>query len=868
VSCYTDSCFIHCMIKSYLFNDSEINSVKAMVTSDMVPLAKIKIICEKFDFMVQIRKKSTRKDRNVDLQYINKQTKSGRILKICLLNEHYFIDEKINISSYSIKNYHDVKHLDEWNWVINDKHKIDRRKSIGSFEVVRLLLENEDKLLRPLLSSVAILESNRFKEFKHDFNDLSFDKLLCCKKKMYIEPEKINLKWSPENTMVTSIYFADFETTTDGDKHVPYWLCCSNILDPDDQVKSYKGDPKYFINKWLDDLEHNSIVYFHNLGYDFRFFISYLTCVTKIIEKSSTKCILLSGIYKKKKISFKCSYALITMGLAEFGKTFGLNVCKEIMPYSCYTEETVKQRFIPIGKAVSGLHGNQSKIDGFLDNIEKWNLIKPDEKFDHMKYCQIYCEMDVITLKNGFKTFRGWIQDQLNMDVVNYVTLASLSDSYMAKTGCYEHCYQVSSLPRIFMQKCIVGGRTMSCDNEKAVVNDELNDFDAVSLYPSAITRLADDLGGYLKGLPNILLPEQLNMKFLNSIDGYFLKINITKNSINRSFPLLNKHNKEGIRQFTNESIGEYFIDRIALEDLIKFHNIDFEIISGLYFNSGRNPQCGKTMRYLFNKRVELKDQNNPAQMIYKLIMNTAYGKAILKPISEETLVMNVERFDVYLKENYNYITYYAPVPCIGETRLIKVKVTKPIIDHYNYCHIGSEILSMSKRIMNEVMTLAEDESIKLYYQDTDSIHIKDSDVNQLADNYYKKYNKVLIGKNMGQFHCDFSVSDKELDKKKPITSVKCIILGKKAYIDQLKYTTKDNKTKYDYHIRLKGIPNSVINYKVKHEYNDDPMKMFQDLYDKKAINFDMLSGGGCKFEGHKDFSMTNRERFSRVVKF
>jgi hypothetical protein len=38
----------------------------------------------------------------------------------------------------------------------------------------------------------------------------------------------------------------------------------------------------------------------------------------------------------------------------------------------------------------------------------------------------------------------------------------------------------------------------------------------------------------------------------------------------------------------------------------------------------------------------------------------------------------------------------------------------------------------MSKRIMNEVMCLAEQNKLKLYYQDTDSIHIKEEDIEVL----------------------------------------------------------------------------------------------------------------------------------------
>ena len=44
----------------------------------------------------------------------------------------------------------------------------------------------------------------------------------------------------------------------------------------------------------------------------------------------------------------------------------------------------------------------------------------------------------------------------------------------------------------------------------------------------------------------------------------------------------------------------------------------------------------------------------------------------------------------------------------------------------------------MSKRIINEVICTVEDLRIKIYYQDTDSIHIKRDRINEL-DNEYQK---------------------------------------------------------------------------------------------------------------------------------
>ena len=63
----------------------------------------------------------------------------------------------------------------------------------------------------------------------------------------------------------------------------------------------------------------------------------------------------------------------------------------------------------------------------------------------------------------------------------------------------------------------------------------------------------------------------------------------------------------------------------------------------------------------------------------------------------------------------------------------------------------------MSKRIMNEVMCLAEDFKLSIYYQDTDSMHIN-YEVELLALALKSTYNRDLIGKDRPQFHTDFDL--------------------------------------------------------------------------------------------------------------
>lgn len=63
----------------------------------------------------------------------------------------------------------------------------------------------------------------------------------------------------------------------------------------------------------------------------------------------------------------------------------------------------------------------------------------------------------------------------------------------------------------------------MTRNNKKHIVNKIINDFDAVSCYPSSMSRIS----GYIKGKAHIYT--KINKKDLSFSDYYYLKINITK---------------------------------------------------------------------------------------------------------------------------------------------------------------------------------------------------------------------------------------------------------------------------------------------------------------------------------------------------
>ena len=95
--------------------------------------------------------------------------------------------------------------------------------------------------------------------------------------------------------------------------------------------------------------------------------------------------------------------------------------------------------------------------------------------------------------------------------------------------------------------------------------------------------------------------------------------------------------------------------------------------------------------------------------MVIKLLMNSMYGKTIIKPVETDTIVKdNKDDFETCISYNYDYIDSVIEV-----NGKCYIKNVNSILSHFNYVHCGVEILSMSKIIMNKVCSCAYDLNIK-----------------------------------------------------------------------------------------------------------------------------------------------------------
>ena len=873
-SYYTENCFIHAIQNSV--SDKIINDCKLMIRSKETRVKDIKEIAEKHNLYICVRVD--------DSHYRHYNKKGSTKINLGLLDEHYFIIKKIPVNSFALKNYFDICDKEDWNKIFRIRKDGVRREErfIDSYNVVKILLDNKDTHLKKIVKCDELYRTEYFDKIT-DIDSLEYgnnnirENVYTEKESVYVVPYSQKGETKPYN----NIYF-DFETNPHTSPHTPFLVrCCFATNNGSVRHKGFYGkdcglEMLRFLGSYFRQQPLKLIA--HNLGYDINFIAGYVSNL-ELIENGSM-CKGGTGIFyldknRKVPIKFQDSFALIPTKLSKFKDMFGIETEKEFIPYNLLTAKNIENKYISFDKVKEGVIkqtkqnciGNiveEKEIDKnynlMMDNGKKWDCIH-NNKFDIVKYCDKYCYYDCMVLKQGYDKFCEMIKEVCDMNADAYMTVAQLADDYLKKEGCYDGVYMVNGVVREFIQLCMVGGRTMCANNEKQYQSGvKIDDYDACSLYPSAMERL----GGFLLGRPKVL--KQLDYDFLKNQDGYFVEIKIKQIPKHYRFPLISYKNNEGVRVFS-DNVEDYkhnsvYVDKNSLEDLIKFYednnsprDFKFEIIKGYYYDEGRNMKLRPVIQHLYNTRLLMKKQKNPIQNIYKLLMNSSYGKSLLKPIDNEIhYIYSKKKADKFIMNNY---TRHIETDELTFNDMWRVKVSKTIDKHFNNALCGVEVLSMSKRIMNEVMCLSEDIGIDIYYQDTDSIHLKTEDVPKLENKFKEMYNRDLNGKNMGQFHTDF---DSKI-LKGDIYSKCFIALGKKCYLDVL----TDDSGEEDYHIRMKGVSGDSVKYHAK----GDIKNLYDRLYNNEALPFDLCCNNlkAC-FEKNSDFTIKSKDSFWRVICF
>lgn len=825
-----ESCLIEALIQAGV-DKASINGVK-----EAYPFYSIKVR--------DLGDVASKINKNINLRYFENLNQKQKIkvypknkiyeetIEIGIINHHYIFNEKTIYSRYAIRNYETVKDLPNFHDIHkknpNSYLRSDKIAKLTSLELIKLL----DKGGHFVKGDMSMFqESTRIKT-----NDVYLENIER-EQKEYKRPEITEDK--------DNIWFADTEAFTQGyhklamigyvsikdDSETKIISVCEGNMTPQKAVDCFLRD----VSKYGD-----SVVYFHNLKYDYNILRNYLKLKSKCEKDNNLYSF--TAMYYGKNIEFRDSYKIFNQALKKMPYTFNLpeNLKKgEAIAYDYYKPQNYNKT-IHSDKYKEYLSVEDQKI--FDKNV------KPNKKFHPWNYYKDYLRLDCEVLKQGLRSFNDIILKITNneLSIFNRLTISSFSDKFLGLEGVYDNVCENKLNIRKYIQQAIRGGRVNVNPNYvKKIVESKIADYDGVSLYPSAMKRLCDPklgLGGIPTGYAKILEdPTEWNKKCYSIIT-----VNITKINKVQDMPIISYVDDDDILQYTNDVNdlpSTLTIDSITLEDYIEFCNIEYKVLSGIYWDNGVNPKMGEVIDRLFNERLKAKaEKNTSLSEVLKLILNSAYGKTGTKVHNEKQSIRNSKNWilpengtkyvleDVEItkkrNDNYNYNNYNT-IKSIEILNNEQKEYTLYAPDKsYNRNHIACMILSMSKRIMNEVFNVANDLNIPIYYTDTDSIHLPYDSVPLIEEEYRNRYNRELTGKNLGQFHIDFDLKNSVGE----VYSTKFIALGKKSYFDKLEGKDKDGNTITGFHTRMKGISRAGLEHEQKKYPNG-----YEGLYEKLA---------------------------------
>jgi len=387
------NCCLYFALKKLGLSFDKLSTLKILIKNRNVPLSDIEKICEKAQICIKVKKPCN--DRNKTFIY-GKQY--HEVYNVGLIEEHYFQINETNYTKYYIENV--FKLDDDQNNVINNKMERKNDRFIDSYDLISMMVSNKESYLENISFDNCNVASTQFYDkIDETVLSLKYDVATCTKlvmdeeireeekmKKLEEMASKILGKKSKKD--LHNIYF-DFETYKNKQNlHVPYLVCA--YYEKDKKSKYFFGEDCG--KKFLNSIKYDCLLIAHNVSYDYRFIVDYLYEIKEISR--GKKLIGCNAKYNGFKVNIKDSYHLIGQPLRNFKDIFKLDVKKEVMPYSLYSEETINKKWIDLDECLK--HVLQSEKELFINNVKEWDLLvegKVDILNYYLRYCLLDCEV-------------------------------------------------------------------------------------------------------------------------------------------------------------------------------------------------------------------------------------------------------------------------------------------------------------------------------------------------------------------------------------------------------------------------------------------------------------------------------------------
>ena len=531
--------------------------------------------------------------------------------------------------------------------------------------------------------------------------------------------------------------------------------------------------------------------------------------------------------------------------------------------------------------------------DALIDVIKESGVEFDGETFDPWAYYEYYHKFDCVTLKEGMEVFNQTLMENLGVCLWDSMTISSLAHKYMIKEGSYDGVYTLSGHLRKYVDGIVNGGRVCVSKGyekkklggpidwrrhfERKLVGAELvkgkyvggeiittevlnhivpgtiGDLDEKSLYAASAVALRDSGYGVPLGMAKKITdwPSVKAGTFKRTLESepacfYCVEIKVTFLD-DIEIPIFRNKTLDVLEYNSELPKGNIMVDLITLEEYEKYHNIKYEFVSGIYWDEGFSTKMADATENLYKMRCKAKAEGNTAiDSTVKLVIVSTYGKTVEKPHESASIVIDrhirgdngkiISHDGNVRKQAWNRSGVYRKITTLNEDQALVD--TSKVDTSSTMPHVGGMILSMSKRIVNEVFDCMRRLKIPMYYTDTDSIHLPSVMIPALVEEFKATYRKDLIGESLGQVGYDFNLTyiDEEGKTKKcsNVVATESIFYAKKVYCDKLRGERINPKGEVEFvvgfHFRMKGSSQESVIDRCQKEFDGDMIKLYEHL--------------------------------------
>ena len=323
----------------------------------------------------------------------------------------------------------------------------------------------------------------------------------------------------------------------------------------------------------------------------------------------------------------------------------------------------------------------------------------------------------IIELKNALRSY------DIDLDV--HKSCAEIGQAILYKHGCFDGVYDVSGKIAKFVAKCapkIVCGPAY---NKPVSSTGNFTVIDKNGSY----TSVYRDFAGIPIGKPKVITDWNDTR---STADYYYVLLNV------KSFKC--KHNNDPFPMITKT--GPFYCDKQYLTALLNHYDIDYDFVSGLYYNEGFNTKIRDITSRLYATRQELKQNGSVIEQCFKAILSSIWGKNTHKQLNTYTVYRSTSDADKFRHVNHDFIYYERQV----NDNTIMFVMMQSLSPDYACPQFSTNVLSFSRSFMNDLYYRAADLGYPVYYSNTDCLLMDTEHAHALG----------VIGNALGEYKVEY----------------------------------------------------------------------------------------------------------------